>query len=193
MVSPDSQGTACPPSGRNSTYRPVQISGTGSLIFQYRGVFSSEIGAYQDYHNATTDLRVRRGIFRDFHFAYARAIDKKGRPIVCIDTDSLRDGNLNKYSFADLKNARLPSGNPGLFASLFQSLVSPVFASQPAKDGKYVYDNLQSQNIWFAHRDTDSVVEFTLHPSIPLQIISLSNIEARTAPLLTQYFLIKWR
>src|SRR5271170_5524863 len=30
MVSPDSQGTACPSSGRNSTYRPVQISGTGS-------------------------------------------------------------------------------------------------------------------------------------------------------------------
>src|SRR5664280_1786949 len=32
MVSPDSQGTACPLSGRNSTYRPVQISGTGSVI-----------------------------------------------------------------------------------------------------------------------------------------------------------------
>src|SRR5450631_2012473 len=32
MVSPDSQGTACPLSGRNSTYRPVQISGTGSLL-----------------------------------------------------------------------------------------------------------------------------------------------------------------
>jgi hypothetical protein len=31
MVSPDSQATACPLSGRNSTYRPVQISGTGSL------------------------------------------------------------------------------------------------------------------------------------------------------------------
>src|SRR5450830_120630 len=31
MVSPDSRGTACPPSGRNSTYRPVQISGTGSV------------------------------------------------------------------------------------------------------------------------------------------------------------------
>src|ERR1035437_2944835 len=31
MVSPDSRGTACPPSGRNSTYRPVQISGTSSL------------------------------------------------------------------------------------------------------------------------------------------------------------------
>src|SRR5207244_6938739 len=30
MVSPDSQATACPLSGRNSTYRPVQISGTGS-------------------------------------------------------------------------------------------------------------------------------------------------------------------
>jgi hypothetical protein len=33
MVSPDSQATACPPSGRNSTYRPVQISGTGSAVF----------------------------------------------------------------------------------------------------------------------------------------------------------------
>jgi hypothetical protein len=32
MVSPDSQGTACPLSGKNSTYRPVQISGTGSEI-----------------------------------------------------------------------------------------------------------------------------------------------------------------
>jgi hypothetical protein len=30
MVSPDSQGTACPSSGRNSTYRSVQISGAGS-------------------------------------------------------------------------------------------------------------------------------------------------------------------
>ena len=32
MVSPESQGTACPLSGRNSTYRPVQISGTSSLF-----------------------------------------------------------------------------------------------------------------------------------------------------------------
>src|SRR3954451_21020148 len=30
IVSPDSLGTACSLSGRNSTYRPVQISGTGS-------------------------------------------------------------------------------------------------------------------------------------------------------------------
>src|SRR5271169_5957283 len=30
MVSPDSLGTACPPSGRNSTYRPVQILEAGS-------------------------------------------------------------------------------------------------------------------------------------------------------------------
>src|SRR6202047_1158484 len=32
MVSPDSLGTACPLSGRNSTYRPVQISETTSSI-----------------------------------------------------------------------------------------------------------------------------------------------------------------
>src|SRR5882672_8053573 len=31
IVSPDSAGTACPLSGRNSTYRPVQISGTSSF------------------------------------------------------------------------------------------------------------------------------------------------------------------
>src|SRR5271168_1456911 len=30
IISPDSTGTACPQSGRNSTYRPVQISGAGS-------------------------------------------------------------------------------------------------------------------------------------------------------------------
>ena len=30
IVSPDSLGTACPLSGRNSTYRPVQISAAGS-------------------------------------------------------------------------------------------------------------------------------------------------------------------
>src|SRR5271166_177659 len=32
MVSPDSLGTACPLSGRNSTYRPVQISETSSHL-----------------------------------------------------------------------------------------------------------------------------------------------------------------
>src|ERR1700693_589215 len=35
IVSPDSLGTACPLSGRNSTYRPVQISGTGSAFAAY--------------------------------------------------------------------------------------------------------------------------------------------------------------
>src|SRR5450759_4602794 len=37
MVSPDSRSTACPPSGRNSTYRPVQISGTGSIALARQG------------------------------------------------------------------------------------------------------------------------------------------------------------
>src|SRR5271157_5881321 len=31
IASPDSLGTACPLSGRNSTYRPVQISAAGSI------------------------------------------------------------------------------------------------------------------------------------------------------------------
>jgi len=33
IVSPDSRGTACPLSGRNSTYRPVQILEAGSQFF----------------------------------------------------------------------------------------------------------------------------------------------------------------
>jgi nitrile hydratase subunit alpha len=34
IVSPDSLGTACPLSGRNSTYRPVQISAAGSVVVE---------------------------------------------------------------------------------------------------------------------------------------------------------------
>src|ERR1035437_7282661 len=42
MVSPDSRSTACPPSGRNSTYRPVQISGTGSNLARHRNASGQE-------------------------------------------------------------------------------------------------------------------------------------------------------
>src|ERR1700674_2538642 len=35
IVSPDSLGTACPLSGRNSTYRPVQILETGSVVWNF--------------------------------------------------------------------------------------------------------------------------------------------------------------
>src|SRR4051812_11234508 len=67
MVSPDSQATACPPSGRNSTYRPVQISGTGSNLHRagsarlgWRKIFSQNVGAdqknpYGQYEDAPTD------------------------------------------------------------------------------------------------------------------------------------------
>src|ERR1700704_5801292 len=38
IVSPDSSGTACPLSGRNSTYPPVQISGASSLSPNKSGI-----------------------------------------------------------------------------------------------------------------------------------------------------------
>jgi hypothetical protein len=44
MVSPDSQAIACPLSGRNSTYRPVQISGTGSECAAEYAQFAKEFG-----------------------------------------------------------------------------------------------------------------------------------------------------
>src|SRR4051794_41071933 len=45
MVSPDSQATTCLPSGRNSTYRPVQISGASSDRAKKLFQFLNEIGA----------------------------------------------------------------------------------------------------------------------------------------------------
>jgi hypothetical protein len=44
MVSPDSLGTACPLSGRNSTYRLVQISETSSKLLRMISLPSSTGG-----------------------------------------------------------------------------------------------------------------------------------------------------
>jgi hypothetical protein len=46
MVSPDSLGTACPLSGRNSTYRPVQISETSSELRILKGLKTGEPLSY---------------------------------------------------------------------------------------------------------------------------------------------------
>src|SRR5712671_2189830 len=61
IVAPDSQAPACPLSGRNSTYRPVQNSGTGSAELTrkqiQRGVHTSvrqleaDIRTFIDLHN----------------------------------------------------------------------------------------------------------------------------------------------
>ena len=48
MLSPDSRATACPPSGRNSTYRPVQISGTGSDRQPHVGVTLKDAEALRE-------------------------------------------------------------------------------------------------------------------------------------------------
>jgi hypothetical protein len=52
MVSPDSLGTACPLSGRNSTYRSVQISETSSLIGVWDAHSISEMGRNVNCHPA---------------------------------------------------------------------------------------------------------------------------------------------
>jgi len=78
IVSPDSLGTACPLSGRNSTYRPVQISET-----------SSECGALRDCRYLLHD--------RDTKYTQSfRAIIASGRvePLVL----PARSPNLNAYA-----------------------------------------------------------------------------------------------
>src|ERR1039458_7882120 len=71
IVSPDSLGTACPLSGRNSTYRPVQISGTSSVVRRQDGklhaatveesVGSDEEGIEALVRKGRIDLADRRG------------------------------------------------------------------------------------------------------------------------------------
>src|SRR5438445_12649024 len=56
MVSPDLQATACPPSGRNSTYRPVQISGASSLV---------EAGGFMSYGPSYADMHRRAASYVD--------------------------------------------------------------------------------------------------------------------------------
>src|ERR1700719_4010281 len=61
MVSPDSQAIACPLSGRNSTYRPVQISGTGSDINELYGglrAFLFPVGAISRAASASFSLSI---------------------------------------------------------------------------------------------------------------------------------------
>src|ERR1700738_1198398 len=64
MVSPDSLGTACPLSGRNSTYRLVQISETSSLAgillstaFSSRAISQSCDSVLRDSAHSCIDLR----------------------------------------------------------------------------------------------------------------------------------------
>src|SRR6266853_2644619 len=49
MVSPDLQAIACPLSGRNSTYRPVQISGAGSDLIPEDEAFNRD-GRLEQYY-----------------------------------------------------------------------------------------------------------------------------------------------
>jgi hypothetical protein len=56
MVSPDSQAIACPLSGRNSTYRPVQISGTGSVFIASTIACSLVLTARAGVHAAAANV-----------------------------------------------------------------------------------------------------------------------------------------
>jgi hypothetical protein len=49
MVSPDSRDIACPLAGRNSTHRPVQISGTGSIIPLYKKYTPDKYPTYDNF------------------------------------------------------------------------------------------------------------------------------------------------
>src|SRR5258705_11481991 len=71
IVSPDSQRTACLLSGRNSTYRPVQISGTSSIL--RAGTILDELSptCLEQVRDYCSDYnRGRKGSFSEFKHAY---------------------------------------------------------------------------------------------------------------------------
>src|SRR4029079_6219796 len=67
IVSPDSRGTACPLSGRNSTYRPVQILEAGSKFALHWALMVVPITKKRDYH---IDLQPQKP-GRDLGIAFA--------------------------------------------------------------------------------------------------------------------------
>src|SRR5262245_57700773 len=76
MVSPDSQAPACLPSGRNSTYRPVQISATGSA----QGSACStnlELGARNSIDASTTRFDVDVLAQAQIHHLRQRELDHR--------------------------------------------------------------------------------------------------------------------
>src|ERR1700730_5953617 len=68
IVSPDSLGTACPLSGRNSTYRPVQILEAGS----WRACFHRD---YDPIPNALTSVANELGAPNDSVVRRALSLD----------------------------------------------------------------------------------------------------------------------
>src|SRR4029077_18116613 len=94
MVSPDSMGTACPPSGRNSTYPSVQITGTSSIVLTsarslstacalfsglsvaFSPVLTSELGrlwAAALYLGALASVWILQGLYMDSYHTIAGA------------------------------------------------------------------------------------------------------------------------
>jgi hypothetical protein len=87
MVSPDSLGTACPLSGRNSTYRPVQISETSSYRGK-RGQLSVSVGSPR-----CSPGRFGAGSYR--HLAPETAVDFSTLTISAIETANRRQKSSN--------------------------------------------------------------------------------------------------
>jgi putative transposase len=97
MVSPDSQATACLPSGRNSTYRPVQISEAGS---------EHELGA------KTSDLCRKHGIseatFYNWKSKYGGMDVSEAKRLKALETENaklkrlLADAMLDNAALKDL-------------------------------------------------------------------------------------------
>src|SRR3984893_14585856 len=76
IVSPDSLGTACPLSGRNSTYRPVQILEAGSIFDVFDGWFHKKSFEGCSFINVLLESRTDSPIHKAavVHLAKIRAI-----------------------------------------------------------------------------------------------------------------------
>src|SRR6266487_2511282 len=95
MVSPDSLGTACPLSGRNPTYRPVQISETSSKAQKFY-----ELAVDKSPNNVLKMWNLRalaRFWFVQGNAALGRKIYQDALQLEVPDTDSLRHTVADTY------------------------------------------------------------------------------------------------
>src|SRR5271166_2326744 len=129
MVSPDSLGTACPLSGRNSTYRSVQISETSSVVhvpFQGGGpaVQSTIAGHTQIIHIISPAVapHLKEGTLR------ALAVASKVRSPAFPDVPTLEEAGVPNHEVAFWMGGVVPFGTPRYIVELLQAQFAKVMA-----------------------------------------------------------------
>jgi hypothetical protein len=138
MVSPDSRAESCPPSGRNSTYRPVQKSGTTSYIvpvdapspkvdadFREKAISLRRFGEYMREANSRHVLAIFDSCFGGTVFNVARSLPPPA--ITLATTEPVRE-------FISSGEADQTVSDDGTFRKLFLDVLA---GNEPDADANH--------------------------------------------------------